>query len=255
MKPVSRNVHDQQQEAHLFGVRLDILTYEELDERIQRAITQGMTLRITAPHFFVLLLARREQWLRDFLNGCSINYIDGLGTWLGIRMLSRVRPPRINGTDYHFSLLHYALRRGLRVFLLGGSMHTAGQLSAELKQQYPDAPLHVHHGTIDIDDSSVVHTIRQFQPDLLFLGLGTPFQFAWMQRHTPVLDVPVTLATGAFLDFAAGTRPRAPRWLRRIGFEWLHRLLHEPRRLWRRYILGIPTFIYFVLREKLQRRN
>lgn len=230
-----------------------MLTYADLDARILQAVEQREMIRVSAPHFYILLLARRERWLKDLLNSCVINYIDGLGTWLGIRMLSGIRPPRINGTDYHFSLLHHALAKGLRVFLLGGTIHTAERLNSELERQHPDALLHVHHGMIDLADESPIQAIRQFQPDLLFLGLGTPFQFVWMQRYEERLEVPATLATGAFFDFAAGSRPRAPRWMRRIGLEWLHRLLHEPRRLWRRYLLGIPVFIFHVMREKLRR--
>lgn len=247
------NVRDNAE--HIFGVRVDTLTYEDLDQRIRLAVRERDTMRVTAPHFYILLLARRERWLRELLNSCAINYIDGLGTWLGIRLLSGRRPPRINGTDYHFSLLHSALSDGLRVYLLGGSIRTVEHLNSVLQQQYPDAALHAHHGMIDIEDDSIVQDISRFQPDLLFLGLGTPLQFAWMKRHFETLEVPVMLATGAFIDFAAGTRPRAPHWMRRLGLEWLHRLLHEPRRLWRRYLLGIPAFAFYILREKLQRRS
>ncbi|MBN1448462.1 MAG: WecB/TagA/CpsF family glycosyltransferase [Bacteroidetes bacterium] len=238
---------------YLFGVRIDLYDYSDLDRCIDAALIDRAPLFLTAPHFHILLIARRETWLRTLLNTSSVNYIDGIGTWLGICILSGHRAPRINGTDYHHTLLQRSLADGWRVFLLGGDENTAKQLALRLRKQFPHAALEVQPGTIDIADDSVVEAIRSFHPDLLFLGLGTPLQFEWMHRHATALTVPVILATGAFLDFAAGTRPRAPRWMRRIGLEWLHRLLHEPRRLWRRYILGIPAFVFLVLRERLRR--
>jgi N-acetylglucosaminyldiphosphoundecaprenol N-acetyl-beta-D-mannosaminyltransferase len=241
--------------CELLSVRVHNASYEDLlaaaRSAASRAIASGTPIFTTYSHFSVLLEARRKHWLRMLLNDAALNVGDGIAVRLAMRAKGVTAPEPVNATDFHHALLDECLRVGARVYLLGGSEAAAAVLPALLAVRFPGCAVRTHHGSTTVDDPSVLEDIRSFSPDVLFLGLGTPLQFEWMDAHLRQLRIPFTAAVGNFLEFAAGTQPRAPRWMRASGLEWLHRLMHEPRRLWRRYIFGIPCFAWFVLRERL----
>ena len=245
----SRIVH-----GRVFGVSIDSGGYDTLIAALLGDQASEPLPRLSVySHFFILLLARRDPRIHSLLNDSTVNCLDGIGTWLALRFLGEQAEERMNATDYHARVMDACLTNGMRAFFLGADAAVNAALIARYRATYPGAAVTGHHGRIALDDRDVLERISRFNPDLLVLGMGVPRQFDWLLRHRQHLDVPLIVMTGGYFDFAAGTRSRAPQWMRRIGLEWLHRLLHEPRRLWRRYLLGIPVFIIHVLREKLQR--
>ncbi len=125
-----------------------------------------------------------------------------------------------------------------------------------LRERYPDLEISgVHHGYFDHSaggaaSEEVVEEINASAPDILLVGLGMPLQERWLMENIDRLDVGVALTGGAVFDYASGRLRRGPRLLTDNGFEWLARLLLEPRRLWRRYLLGNPLFLLRVLRQR-----
>lgn len=112
------------------------------------------------------------------------------------------------------------------------------------------------HGFFGAEDRyRVIDKIRTTGARVLVVGMGNPLQEKWLHDHVVDTGVALGVTAGAFLDFEAGEVPRAPAWMNRIGFEWLFRLIVEPRRLWRRYLIGNPAFIYRVIRQRLSRRR
>jgi N-acetylglucosaminyldiphosphoundecaprenol N-acetyl-beta-D-mannosaminyltransferase len=117
---------------------------------------------------------------------------------------------------------------------------------------YPDI---IISGAIPRDtsfDKEIVEKIRISNSDILFIGLGTPFQELWLSKFNNTIDIPVQIAVGSGIDFISGNIKRAPKIMQKLGFEWLFRLFIEPKRLWKRYILGIPIFIFQLLLFKLK---
>ena len=117
---------------------------------------------------------------------------------------------------------------------------------------YPDI---IISGAIPRDtsfDKEIVEKKRISNSDILFIGLGTPFQELWLSKFNNTIDIPVQIAVGSGIDFISGNIKRAPKIMQKLGFEWLFRLFIEPKRLWKRYILGIPIFIFQLLLFKLK---
>jgi N-acetylglucosaminyldiphosphoundecaprenol N-acetyl-beta-D-mannosaminyltransferase len=239
----------------IFAVRVHNAPYEQLLAAARAAAYEPRPTFTTYSHFDVLLNARGKPWLHALLNRAALNVGDGIAVRLALHSSGVPRPAAVNATDFHHALLNDSLRTGKRVFLLGGSEAAEAALPANLLSQYPNCTVQVHHGQISVDDPAVLEAVSSFAPDVLFLGLGSPLQFEWIDRNLEALRIPLTAATGNFMEFLAGTRPRAPRWMRATGLEWLHRLLHEPARLWRRYLLGIPCFAYLVIAERIFQRT
>ncbi len=183
---------------------------------------------------------------------CSSEWVfgDGTGVRWAVRFLygDRLRD-NVNGTDLVPALLGRDL--GLRSYLLGGSPAAIERAATQARTDFPGWHLvgH-HHGYLEIGGSdSVVEKINASRPHLLLVGMGNPRQEFWIRAQRARLAVPLCLGVGGLFDYWAGDLVRAPAWLRRIGFEWLHLLLAQPRKF-RRYVLGNPLFLLRLLGEK-----
>lgn len=161
---------------------------------------------------------------------------------------------RVTGTDLMKAVLASQPEAGLRHFFFGDTEETLARLSARVRSEFPHA---VVAGTCSPpfrpvtpdEDAAMVRLINESRPDVLWVGLGLPKQEQWIYDHRAVIDVPLVLGVGAAFKFLAGTVRRAPDWVGDWGFEWLWRLAHEPRRLWRRILIEGPQFVGHVLLE------
>jgi N-acetylglucosaminyldiphosphoundecaprenol N-acetyl-beta-D-mannosaminyltransferase len=203
----------------------------------------------------VLNTACRDPELRLVLNQADLVYCDGSGVVLGARILGRHLPGRMTGADWIHDLCATCQKRGLSLYFLGGEPGIADRAATKLVEQYPSLKIvGTHHGHYDhqgLENEDVLATIDVLRPDIVLVGFGTPLQEKWIGCNSGRLETPVVWAVGALVDFVAGKTPRGPRWMLEHGLEWLYRLWVEPRRLWRRYVLGNPLFIWRVLKERV----
>ncbi|MEO5758716.1 MAG: WecB/TagA/CpsF family glycosyltransferase [Mesorhizobium sp.] len=182
---------------------------------------------------------------------------DGVGVDLAAKLLYGAPfPDNLNGTDFVPAFLQ-ASTRPLTVGLLGATRVNAEAASVKL------AALAVQHRFVVIHDgyfsgseeTTVVDRIASLRPDVLLVAMGVPRQELWIARHIDASHCTLPIAVGALLDFLSGAVPRAPLWMRQLRLEWLFRLLVEPARLWRRYVVGNPLFLWRVVGQKLSRRS
>lgn len=241
--------------VQVLGVGVDSLLLDELIRHIERFVASGSHSRVMYANAHVLNTAHRDAELRRILNQAHVVYCDGAGVKLGARILGRYLPERMTGADWIHHLCRACVRMGFRLYFLGGQPGVADQAAQALRVRYSGLRIAgTHHGHYDHSSSendAVIAAINALRPDILLVGLGTPLQEKWIDRHSERLDVPVVWAVGALADFVAGKKPRAPRWMLRHGLEWLYRLWVEPERLWKRYIVGNPLFIWRVLLQRL----
>lgn len=182
---------------------------------------------------------------------------DGIGVDIASRWLYGLPfPDNLNGTDFVPALLK-ATDKPLTVALLGAKQASvdlaAGRL-ADIAPQHRYVVIHDGYFSAD-EEPEIVGQIGELRPDILLVAMGVPRQELWIERNLKPEHCTLPIAVGALLDFLSGSTPRAPMWMRRLRLEWLFRLVLEPGRLWRRYIVGNPLFLYRVLRQKLFGRN
>jgi len=169
---------------------------------------------------------------------------DGIGVALAARHVGTPVSENVNGTDM-FPLL---CQKGYRMFLLGGRPGVAEQAGIRAMQQFPNAViLGSEHGYFGDKEAEVIARINAASPDILLVGFGVPKQEFWIRDHLEQLNCRVAIGVGGLFDFASGRIKRAPLWMRKIKFEWLYRLYQEPFRLFKRYVIGNPLFIWRVL--------
>lgn len=242
----------------ILGLWVCPLRTEELNSKILGVIKKRERAIIPNINVYFATLVLRQPWLRDFFNLAPFNFCDGVGIILGARLLGKSIPERITYADWMWSLAELAETNRLRLFFLGGRPGLAALSAQNLKKIHPGLQVvGTGHGYFDKADSgadnmAVIREINQSHPHILITAFGMPLQEKWLQDNWHNLNVNIGLTGGAVFDYLSGWLRRPPLFLRRLGLEWLGRLFLEPKRLWRRYLIGIPIFLWHVLKQRLK---
>ena len=198
--------------------------------------------------------------LRRIFNASGLTTPDGMPiVWL-CRLHGHKEVGRVYGPDLMLALCARSVGHGYRHFFYGGAEGVPERLAASLQQRFPgllvagtySPPFHLLTAE---EDAQVVQMINEAAPDIVWVGLGSPKQERWMAAHVGQLTASVLVGVGAAFDFLVGLKRQAPLWMQRNGLEWLFRLLTEPRRLWRRYLINNPVFVFLILAQALGLRN
>lgn len=243
--------------ADILGVGVDRIGVEELQWRILSVVRRGKRALVLNANAHCLNLACRRPWLRALLNGAAVVFCDGSGVALAARILGHPPLVRLTYADWIHHLSAFAADHGLSLFFLGARPGVAEKAASKLQERHPGLKIvGVRNGYFDHrpgspENEEVIKEINGVKPDILLLGLGMPLQEGWLNDNWSRLDARVALTGGAVFDYVSGELRRGPRLLVDNGFEWLARLFIEPRRLWRRYVLGNPVFLLRVVRQRL----
>lgn len=243
--------------VNVLGVRVHDLSTEELCARIVSLIRAGGRAVVSNANVNALNLACRMKWFRGFLNRCDTVFCDGFGVIVGAHLLGRDLRHRNTYADLMWHLAETAHEHDFSMFFLGASPGVAGQAAERLRRRYPRLRIvGVHHGFFDKtagarENEKVIALVNERHPDILIIGFGMPVQERWLAENLHKLEIRVAMPGGAVFDYMSGRIRRAPRWMTDHGLEWLGRLLIEPRRLWRRYLLGNPLFLLRIVGERM----
>jgi N-acetylglucosaminyldiphosphoundecaprenol N-acetyl-beta-D-mannosaminyltransferase len=243
----------------VLGVGVDPITVAELHAEIARLVRAGELGLVFNVNAHCLNLCYEDRKLRDALNSADIIFCDGAGVMLAARMLGRRIPVRITYAAWIWRLADFAAAEDFSLYFLGARPGVAQEGARRLRERYPGLRIvGVRHGYFDhstgsAENEAVLEEINATSPDILLVGLGMPLQETWLTQNRHRLDAGVALSSGAVFDYASRSVRRGPRILTEYGLEWLARLLQEPRRLWRRYLIGNPLFLLRVLRQRLVR--
>lgn len=248
-----------QPRVSLLGVEIDPVTVDELHQIIGRAIERNDHLLIPNVNVYCLNLAYEDPKLRTILNESDLVFCDGAGIILGARLTGQSIPERITYADWMWQLGEFAAAAGHSLYFLGARPGVANQAAQRLQARFPDLRIAgVQHGYFDrapgsAENEAVIAAINAARPDIFVVGLGMPLQEYWLAENWDQLDVRIGLTGGAVFDYISGSLQRGPALLNDNGFEWLSRLIIEPGRLWRRYLVGNPIFIWRVLANARRR--
>lgn len=215
-------------------------------------------MTIVGPNAYLVTLADRNDRFAEAMQAADLAVPDGISVVMASRLLGAPIPERVTGGDLMGRLCAEAARFGFRVFFLGGLPGAAVMAACHLRQTYPGLQIcGTYCPPFGFEDDPVEmghirNEINAANPDLLCVAFGAPKQEIWMQDNRNHLRVGAILPVGAAFDTRSGLRRRAPQWIQRIGMEWCFRLAMEPRRLWRRYLLGNTEFVCIVVRQWLR---
>jgi N-acetylglucosaminyldiphosphoundecaprenol N-acetyl-beta-D-mannosaminyltransferase len=234
-----------------FGVTIVNTTMDEAVRWILARARSGERTRVAFVNPDCLNIAYRHDDYRAVLRGATRVLPDGIGIHLGCRLLGVGLAANVNGTDLFPRLCQQLAGSGLKLFLLGGRPGVAAAAASAMQRRYPGLLIAgARPGYFSpAEEEGVVAAVNRSGADILLAGLGVPRQELFLARHEQSLTPAVCMGVGGLFDFYSGRIPRAPLWVREIGLEWLWRLAQEPGRMWRRYLIGNPLFLYRVWKQ------
>lgn len=242
---------------NIAGVNIDRYSFNEVIEIITDHVTSGgAPAYVVTPNAQHTLTFQQDAHFRDIYRDAFLSVPDGVPLLWAAKFLQTPLNGRVNGTDLFEKLCAVAATRGLKIFLLGGRPGAADKAAAILERRHPGLkiagtycpPYGFESDPVElrrIDDA-----ILAAAPEILFVGLGAPKQENWIYARYRQLGIPISLGIGVSFELVAGMVKRSPVWMQTAGLEWAFRLIVEPGRLWKRYILGNPTFVWLVLKQR-----
>jgi N-acetylglucosaminyldiphosphoundecaprenol N-acetyl-beta-D-mannosaminyltransferase len=247
------------QGERVLGQRVDPVTKSQAaDAVVGRGLTGQPGAYVCLTNVHTTVESQRSAELRAAVDRAFLSVPDGMPlTWI-LRRRGHVETEKVTGIEFIPLVASRGLEMDLRHFFYGGAPGVAVRAGRRLEQMIPG--VHVVGAasppfgeTLGWATEELRREVRRTRPHVLWVGLGAPKQELWMTRMAGDLEVPVMVGVGAAFDYIAGSKPHAPRYLRHIGLEWLFRLAVEPRRLWRRYLVGNARFLWMLARDSIAR--
>lgn len=229
---------------NLFGVEMDTLTMVETIDKIDNRLSRGNFTQHVVVNVAKLVQMQKDAELSDAVRSCDIINIDGAGVVFGGRLLGLPIPERVAGIDLFHKLLQHAEKTGLSVFFLGAKSDVIEEAVTNIRSLHPDLAIAgYHHGYFWDREEEIVRTISASKADLLFVGIKSPLKERFINKWSEKLGVGFAMGVGGTFDIASGRVARAPAWMQRYGLEWLFRVIQEPRRMWKRYLITNSIFL------------
>ncbi len=244
------------QQAEILGVPVSQIDMEAALGTVEGWISRRECNYACFTNVHAIMECQKDDRLLAIHRAAGLVAPDGMPLVLISRAMGFRRTRRVYGPDFTLALCERSSAAGYRHFFYGGAPGVPDRLAKNLARRFPGLQIAGAYSPPFRDltaeeDEEVVRMINASGADVVWVGLGAPKQERWMAGHVGRLQAPVLLGVGAAFDFHAGTKPQAPRWMRKSGFEWLFRLLSEPRRLWHRYLVLSPQFVFLLMRQIL----
>jgi N-acetylglucosaminyldiphosphoundecaprenol N-acetyl-beta-D-mannosaminyltransferase len=240
----------------IINTYVNAISLDNVVTEVFAAIGRGEKKHIVFINALKIYEIKKDARMAKAVEEAEFILADGVPTvWASI-LLGRRLPGRVNGTDLFERLLKESAHRNTKVFLLGASQKSLERLESRLRELYPALQIAgARNGYFtDSQDGEVIGQINQSGADILFLGFSSPKKELWAHKYKHAITVPIIDGVGGSFDVVAGIIPRAPLWMQKSGLEWLHRVIKQPRRMFRRYLVSNSVFVYLVLRSFITER-
>lgn len=237
----------------IFGIRMLNITMRAALELLQKRLLEHQKQAVWFVNADCLNKAWKDSDYHRLLRENPVVFPDGSGIMLAAKLLGRNLRENLNGTDMLPHLCELALAGSYKIFLLGAAEGVALKMQQNLVERFPGLQIcGLRSGYFDWESQAedVINQINDSGADILLVAFGAPLQERFIARFGSRIEAVIQMGVGGLFDFYSGRIPRAPLWMRRLGIEWIFRLIQEPGRMWRRYILGNPLFLYRVLKWK-----
>jgi len=255
ISPCNNIISDEQKKTvDILSLPVNSLTMEELLLLTDRCIACRDQLLLGVVNVAKLVNCRKDVELRSSLMEADIVLADGLPIiWLS-RILGNPLPERVAGIDVMYELLKIANKKLYRVYFLGAKSEVLQKMIRTIQQDYPGIPIAGYRdGYFDeSEEQMVAEDIEKSRADILFVGMSSPKKENFLRNWLNYIHVPICHGVGGSFDILAGVTKRAPLWMQKCGLEWLYRLIQEPRRMWKRYLICNTKFIILSLRAIIQ---
>ena len=248
------------EKVNILGVNVDRLNLSDSISKMESTIMKGEKMRIAVTPVNCILWARKDPELNTIYNSADMVTADGVPLIWASRWLGEPIRGRVTGLDLLPEFSKIAAEKGYRFFFLGAGPGVAEKLRDVLTNNHPDLQV---AGTYsppysksfsDEENQKMIQLVNQSDADVLWVGLTAPKQDFWIAEHFERLNINIAIGVGAAFDVVAGNIKRAPLWMQKAGLEWFYRLIKEPGRLAKRYLVEAPMFIPLIIKQKFQKK-
>lgn len=241
----------------ILGFSVDVLTMDETVSLIDKKIINQDLCQHVVINAGKAVQASHDSKLKDIINSCDIVNADGMSIVWASRFLGSPLPERVAGIDLMHRLVALSSERGYKIYLFGAKEEVVVKVKESFEAQYPNLQVvGYRNGYYTADDErDIVSHMKHSNADILFVGFSSPQKEKFLNKYMNQMGIPFCMGVGGSFDVVAGITKRAPFWMQKIGLEWFYRFLQEPRRMWKRYLVGNFKFCVIVLREKFKGGN
>jgi len=237
--------------SNILGCPVDHVNSASLQKTIIEKAKQREGLMVTYSTAWTIVMAQRDAKIKKQLSSFHFCYPDGTGVLIAAWIILRERIYKVTANSFYSSFFSSIHENGLSIALIGSTQNTIETAAEKIRMCVPGIKISICSAGFfnEFRENLISSQINLAKPNIVFLGLGQPLQEHYAQKwHVMFPDI-VFFCVGGLFDVIAGNAPTPPSWIRNNGFEWLWRLCHSPRKLWRRYLLGLPVFAYYISRE------
>jgi len=248
----------QKERIKLLGIEIDNLDMKESIYKIEELIKISKYSMVFTPNTQRLIGAQKDKNVKKIYDHADLLIPDGMSIIWASKILGNQLKERVAGSDLFPLFCKAAVKSGYKLFFLGAEPGIADKAKELLTMQNPGikivgtySPPYGFENHLE-EINKIIGIIKKRQPDVLFIGLGFPKEEKFVWKYKNEYRAPVSIGIGATFDFIAGKVKRAPKWMQSCGLEWFWRLIQEPRRLWKRYLIGNTVFIWLVFKELIK---
>ena len=240
---------------YLFNLPIDYLSLATIVPQLSQLVKdkRKKPYLVTYLNAHNFNLAFKNNAYQEILHKADLVYADGWGVVWTARLFGHQLPGRLTTKDFFEEFCQMAEKKNLSLFFLGGEERVIKKMAKTLVNKFPEITIKGWQNGFfsPKEETSILSKINELKPDFLIIGMGSPKQELWLAKNHSQLKIKVGWCVGGLFDFVSEEKSRCPKWLGDLGFEWLFRLLTEPKRLWQRYLVGGPEFLFRVIKLKL----
>ncbi|MCK4946993.1 MAG: WecB/TagA/CpsF family glycosyltransferase [Candidatus Aureabacteria bacterium] len=246
--------------VNICGVGIDNVSMPKAIEAVEDCISNKKNCMVSFLNVDVLIKAQNEIFKIILTKSCLL-LADGVPLLWAAKFLGTPLKEKISGSDLFPKLCEIAAEKGYKVFFLGGRAGAGLKTAEVLKNKHSKIQVAGVYSPPfgfeqdEVENKKIIRMIKEAKPDILFVGLGAPKQEKWIYKYKDEYQVPVSIGVGASFEFVSGFVKRAPVLMQKTGFEWFWRLMQEPKRLWKRYLVDDMKFFWLVLKQKYNKSN
>jgi len=237
---------------NIFGIRIDKVNSGNISKKIITLVNQKTKKIIFYINAHTINIIQDDHGFVSILNKADLTYCGGLGPVIAANLLKKIKLSKTTTPDFIFEIFSYMEKSKKSVYFLGGKDEDLSKMIFNLKEKFPKLKIAGFNNGYFLDDKSVIRLINKAKPDMLLVGMGSPKQEKWIVDNYKNINAGVFWSVGAIFEILSGKYKRLPKIFNDYGFEWIFRLVQEPKRLWKRYLIGNLEYLHILIREYIK---
>ncbi|MGL5755348.1 MAG: WecB/TagA/CpsF family glycosyltransferase [Paraclostridium sp.] len=243
------------EKVEMFGCEVASITMEETLDEIEKIIDSRILTQHVVINAGKVVLMENDENLRKIVSDCPIINADGQSIVWASKLLGKSLPERVAGIDLMEELIKVSSLKGYGIYFFGAKEEVVTNVIAHYTEKYPTLKICGYRNGYfsDSDIPDITREMRESKADILFVAFSSPKKEYWLAENIKDIEIPFCMGVGGSFDVVAGETKRAPYWMQKTGLEWFYRFLQEPKRMWKRYLVGNSKFVLITLREKIRK--